>query len=182
MKQTTREMTPLDAERVVDYFSNSDEAYLKGMGAEKSKLPPREDWIVAIQAELDKPYKEKSLYYVIWEVDGEAIGHSNINNISFGQEAFMHLHIWKKENRRFGNGLDLVRLSIPKYFELFQLETLRCEPFAGNPAPVRLLEHVGFEFVEIYETTPSIICLPQEVRKFEMSRERFLSLDHFHRS
>lgn len=182
MKTSTREMTPTDAERVVDYFSNSDEGYLKGMGAEKSKLPPREDWVAAIQAELDKPFEEKQLYYVIWEVEGEAIGHSNINNFTFGKEAFMHLHIWQKENRRFGNGLQLIKQTIPKYFKNFQLERLRCEPFAGNPAPVKLLEQAGFEFVEIYETTPSIICFPQEVRRFEMSKERFLSLDHFHKS
>lgn len=180
MKTTTREMTPTDVERVVDYFSNADAAYLKGMGADKSKLPVREEWIAAIQAELNKSFDEKQLYYVIWEVDGKPIGHSNINNITFGQEAFMHLHIWEKENRRFGNGLELVKQSIPKYFEYFQLETLRCEPFAGNPAPVRLLEQVGFEFSEIYETTPSIICFPQEVRRFEMSKNRFESLAHFH--
>jgi len=180
MKTSTREMTPTDAEQVVDYFSNADEAYLQGMGADKSKLPVREEWIAAIQAELNKSFKEKKLYYVIWEVDGKAIGHSNINHITFGQEAFMHLHIWEMQNRRFGNGLELVKQSIPKYFELFQLQKLRCEPFAGNAAPVRLLEQVGFEFVEIYETTPSIICFPQEVRRFEMSKSRFESIAHFH--
>ncbi|SMD33270.1 Protein N-acetyltransferase, RimJ/RimL family [Reichenbachiella faecimaris] len=179
MKTTTREMIPADAERVVDYFSNADVAYLKGMGADKSKLPAREEWIAAIQAELNKPFEEKQLYYVIWEVDGKAIGHSNINHITLGQEAYMHLHIWEKENRRFGHGLELVKQSIPKYFEHFQLQKLRCEPFAGNTAPVHLLEQAGFEFVEIYETTPSIICFPQEVRRFEMSKTRFLNLDHF---
>lgn len=177
MITSTREMTPADAERVVDYFSTADADYLKGMGAEKSKLPAREDWIAAIQAELDKPFEEKQLYYVVWEVDGEAIGHSNINNITFGKEAFMHLHIWQKENRRFGSGAALVKQSIPKYFEHFQLEKLRCEPFAGNPAPTRLLEQVGFEFVEIYETTPSIICFPQQVKRYEMSKSQFLALN-----
>lgn len=180
MKTSTREMSPTDAERVVDYFSTADVAYLKGMGAEKSKLPAREEWVTAILAELDKPFEEKQLYYVIWEVAGKAIGHSNINHISFGQEAFMHLHIWKKENRKYGYGLELVKQSIPKYFGLFQLQKLRCEPFTGNPAPVRLLEQAGFEFVEIYETTPSIICFPQEVRRFEMSKNRFESLAYFH--
>lgn len=173
MKTSTREMTPTDAERVVDYFSNADAAYLKGMGADKSKLPAREEWIAAIQAELNKPFKEKQLYYVIWEVDGKSIGHSNINNITFGQEAFMHLHIWEKENRRFGSGLELVKQSIPKYFKHFQLETLRCEPFAGNPAPVRLLEQVGFEFVKAYETVPSIVCFSQLVNSYEIKKDRF---------
>lgn len=180
MKSSTRDMTPADAVQVVDYFSNSEAAYLKGMGADKSKLPAREDWIAAIQAELNKPFEKKQLYYVIWEVDDKAIGHSNINNITFGYEGYMHLHIWEKKNRKFGNGLELVKQSIPKYFEHFQLETLRCEPFAGNPAPVKLLKQVGFQFVEIYETVPSIICFPQEVRRFEMSKNRFENLVHFH--
>ena len=177
MTISTREMNPSDAEKVVDYFSNATEEYLSGMGADKSKLPAREDWIKAIEKELNKPFKEKQLYYVIWEVDRRAIGHSNINNISYGQEAFMHLHIWEKEDRQFGNGLELVRKSIPKYFENFKLQKLRCEPYALNPAPTKVLERAGFVFKEIYETTPSIICYPQSVKRYEMSLSQYLMLD-----
>ena len=175
MTTSIREMKPTDASQVVDYFVNAEADYLTGMGASKDKLPPREQWTAAIQKELDKPNEEKQLYYVIWEVDGKSIGHSNINNISFGKEAFMHLHIWDKD-RRFGNGLELVRQSIPKYFQHFELEKLRCEPYALNPAPTKVLEAVGFEFVETYETTPSIICFPQLVRRYEMTKSKFEDL------
>ncbi|MEO9966443.1 MAG: GNAT family protein [Reichenbachiella sp.] len=177
MITSIREMNASDVDRIVDYFMNADADYLSGMGADKSKLPARTDWIRSIKDELDKPFEEKSLYYVIWQVDGEAIGHSNINNITFGKEAFMHLHIWEKKNRRFGNGLDLVRLSIPKYFQHFELETLRCEPYAFNPAPVKVLETAGFEYKNTYETTPSIICSPQQVKRYEMSKSQFIVLN-----
>jgi len=177
MSSTVREMTPADAARVVNYFINADADYLSGMGADKSKLPRRADWVNKIEEELGKPFEEKEIYYVIWQVDGKAIGHSNINNITFGKEAFMHLHIWEKQHRRFGSGLDLVKQSIPKYFKHFELEKLRCEPYAFNPAPTKVLEAAGFEYKDTYETTPSIICFPQQVKRYEMSKSQFLALD-----
>ena len=176
MKTSIREMTPADIPQVVDYFILADANYLKGMGADKDKLPGRAEWIKKIELELGKPFHEKEIYYVIWQVDNQAIGHSNINQISYGKQANMHLHIWDRKNRRGGHGPELVRSSIPRYFENFQLKTLVCEPYAGNPAPLKTLEEAGFEFVRTYETTPGVICFPQTVRRYEMSKARYEQL------
>ncbi|MEO9806310.1 MAG: GNAT family protein [Reichenbachiella sp.] len=168
-----REMLPADVERVVDYFVQATQDFLRGMGADKSKLPERANWIERIKHELDIPFDQKEIYYVIWQVDGRAIGHSNVNQIEFGKHASMHLHIWESKDRQGGNGLDLVRQTIPIYFDKFRLEKLICEPYALNPAPNRALEKVGFEFIRSYETIPGIICFHQLVNRYEMSRIRF---------
>jgi len=43
MNLTVREMQLSDIEKIVDYFVNADLEFLKGMGADKSKLPKREE-------------------------------------------------------------------------------------------------------------------------------------------
>ena len=93
MSLSVREMTLSDIEHIVDYFVNADDDFLTGMGADKSKLPKREEWIKKLQLEHNKSYSEKEFYYIIWCIDDLPVGHSNINNIVFGQTATMHLHL-----------------------------------------------------------------------------------------
>ena len=85
----------------------------------------------------------------------------------------MHLHIWNRDKRRSGNGLNFIKETIPYYFDNFEIEKLICEPYALNPAPIKVLEKVGFEFVRKYDTTPGWISFYQPVIKYEMSRDRF---------
>jgi len=89
-------------ERVVDYFLSADDALLSGMGVERSNLPTRETWVDRIASDLERNDREKQTFYVSWIYDGEAVGHSNINALRFGDEATMHLHIWKPDLRHRG--------------------------------------------------------------------------------
>jgi len=166
-------MQESDIAFIVSYFVDADPDYLLSLGAEKSKLPASEEWAELLVNEIDKPFLEKEFHYVIWQVNGEAVGHSNINKIVYGESAAMHLHIWKGDNRRKGVGSSLLRQSISNYFENFDLQKLICEPYAQNLAPNKLLKEVGFEFIRAYDTTPGLICFHQTVNSFELSRSRF---------
>ena len=171
-------MKESDVELIVDYFVNADPDYLIGMGADKSKLPDRTEWIEKILAEINKPIREKDLYYLIWQKGSEPFGHSTINKIEYGKYASMHLHIWRSDNRRNGTGLNLLKQTIPFYFEHFELEKLICEPYALNPAPTNILKEIGFEFVRAYDTTPGSICFYQTVTRYEISRDRFYEVNN----
>ena len=70
-----RELEASDIGKIVDYFIQADSCFLKGMGAEKSKLPKRETWIQNLQFELFKPYIIKDNYYIIWLIDKQPVGH-----------------------------------------------------------------------------------------------------------
>jgi RimJ/RimL family protein N-acetyltransferase len=160
-----------DYERVVDYFLNADDALLTGMGVERSKLPARKTWVDRIAADLERDDREKQTFYVSWICDGEPIGHSNINTIKFGDQANMHLHIWKPNLRRRGLGVEFVRRSVDIYFDRFKLEKLICEPWAQNAAPNRCLTKVGFRFVRRYRTVPSPINVELEANRYELTLE-----------
>ena len=90
---SVREMRQNDIEFIVDYFLQASPEFLKGMGADKDKLPSRSVWIKKLESELIKPYPSKEFYYIIWLLDGIPVGHSNINHIDYKNTAKMHLHL-----------------------------------------------------------------------------------------
>jgi RimJ/RimL family protein N-acetyltransferase len=130
-----REIKEQDFSSIVNYFLDADKEFLLGMGVDSSKLPKRKEWLNLLLAEHTKPVERKKFFYVIWLLNSEPVGHSNINKISFGEEAYMHLHLWHADRRKNGMGFELTKKSIPYYFDHFQLKRLYCEPSAFNPAP-----------------------------------------------
>jgi RimJ/RimL family protein N-acetyltransferase len=169
-----REMKLKDAESIVRYFHDGTPEFHKLLGVDPSKLPSVEDWIKLIHSEHALPLEQKQFFYVIWLYDGKPIGHSNINKIVYGQEAYMHLHVWTADKRHQGIGSSLVRLSLPYYFTNFKLNELFCEPHAVNPAPNKTLERTGFELVKEYDTVPGWINFHQPVKRWRMSKNGFL--------
>jgi len=172
MKLTVREIQVNEIEKIVDYFINADAEFIKGMGADKSKLPKKKEWIEKLESEVKKPYSEKEYHYIIWLFNKRAVGHSNINNIEFGKSAKMHLHLWNNDKRKRGLGLKFLRLTIPYYFKNFGLEKIICEPFSKNIAPNKVLKKMDFKLVRTYETTPGSINFYQMVNRYEMKREQ----------
>ena len=165
-----RELASDDFESVVDYFLNADESYLYRMGVDVNKLPKRNEWLTLLREEFDLPIREKKFYYLIWLFNDVPLGHSNINRIVFGEEAYMHLHMWSVDARRKGLGAEFIKLCIPQYFDKFHLKRLYCAPNAMNPAPNRTLEKLGFEFIKQYTTTPGWINYYQPVNLWCLHR------------
>jgi len=173
MKLTVREWLLADIPAIVSYFTEADEGFLKGMGAEKAKLPTRADWEQKLRSEFEKPLEEKSFFYIIWLAEGQPVGHCNIDKIQFGETATMHLHIWNTGIRKQGMGTEFVCLSIPYFFQQFNLQVLAYEPFAENPAPNRTLVKAGFQFVQSIYKTPGWINFPQTVNRYELTQKAF---------
>jgi RimJ/RimL family protein N-acetyltransferase len=168
---SVREMRQDDIELIIQYWLSADPVFLAGMGVDLSKMPSKEEWNKMLHEQLSQSYKEKKSYCMIWLVDGEPVGHSNVNKIIFGEEAYMHLHLWKPGKRKKGFGVELVRKTIPWFFQNLQLKKLYCEPYALNPAPNRVLEKVGFSFVKEYRTTPGWLNFEQSVKRWEVGLE-----------
>ena len=157
-------------ELMLDYFYKADEPFLRGMGVDPLKLPPRDKWLDALLVDHEKPDTERDRFYLIWIFRGERVGHSSINKIIHGTEAFIHLHLWNSKLRKAGLGMEFARRSANFYFERFNLKKLVCEPWAENPAPNRVLEKLGFTFVRRYRTIPVVIAYEQDVNRYELRR------------
>lgn len=166
---SVQEATVVDIPSIVDYFHTCPEEQLVKMGIDKSKLLP--DFKEVLSDQLELPSELKQLYCLVWVIDGEIIGHSNINKIVYGKEAYIHMHIWHPQHRRSGLAHQLVRQSMSVYFEKFHLLRLLCEPNARNEAPNRTLARAGFTKVDSYTCVPGWINFEQEVNLWQITRE-----------
>lgn len=170
---SVREIEEKDIEPITHYWLSSSPAFLQGMGAEPKKIPGKDQWREMLLEQIGQSYEQKKSYCIIWELNSKAIGHSNINKIIFGEEAYMHLHVWYEETRKKGLGASFVKLTIPWFFKNYHLKNLFCEPYALNPAPNKTMEKTGFEFVKEYITTPGWLNFEQQVKLWRMSYDNF---------
>ncbi len=117
---------------------------------------------------------------MIWQINDIPVGHSHINNIIFGKQAYMHLHLWNSYNRQKGNGTYYVTESLKYYFEKFRLEKIFCQPNSLNNAPNKTLERAGFEFIKTYETIPGWLNFKQFVNLWRLEQIKFYNLQAGH--
>lgn len=178
MKLSVREIQQQDIEPLTNYWVKGAPEYLIGMGVDLQKLPSQEEFAMMLNCQLNTPLKEKKSYCIIWLEDGIAVGHSNINKIIFGEEAYMHLHLWNIKSRKKGNGSAFLKLTFPFYFKNYQLKKLYCEPYALNPAPNKTLKKAGFIFIKKHTCVPGPLNFEQEVNLWEMSAERYKTLNN----
>jgi [ribosomal protein S5]-alanine N-acetyltransferase len=129
-------------------------------------------------ADFAKPLAERQSFYVCWHLDGAPVGHSNVNRLQYGHQAFVHLHLWQAVRRREGLGLMLFRMSIEQYVSRLRLQFIFCEPYAANPAPNRVLQKAGFRFVRTYRTTPGPLNFEQDVNRWELDTTAGLTEPH----
>lgn len=173
---SVRPITEQDIPLIIDYWLTATEAHLRSMGADPQKIPSREEWNAMLNAQLAAALPDKKAYAIIMLADNEPVGHCNINNISFGEEAHMHLHVWQSNRRKTGIGLGCVQMAIPLFFEAFNLKRLICEPYALNPAPNKTLGKLGFILTGQYRGIPGAVSFEQDVNRWELSREKFANL------
>ncbi|MEO8568455.1 MAG: GNAT family protein [Ginsengibacter sp.] len=173
---SVREIRESDISLIIDYWYDADDEFLYGLGVDINKIPSKEKWQNMFMEQISKPYQNKKSYCIIWEADGIPIGHSNVNKILFGQEAYMHLHIWKKEFRKIGYGARLVKMTLPLFFENLKLKNLYCEPYALNPSPNETLKSIGFEFINEYVTIPGFLNFEQKVNLWKLSHKKLKTI------
>lgn len=173
---SVREIQAEDIEMLTEYWLQADATFLRGMGVDTSKLPDKEGWKNILSEQLSLSYKQKKSYCIIWLLNDKPIGHSNVNKIIFGEEAYMHLHMWNAPARKKGLGTRFVKMTLPFYFKNLEVKKIYCEPYALNPAPNKTMEKAGFQFVKEYTTTPGWLNFEQPVRLWEMSYEKFNEL------
>lgn len=170
---TVREIQNSDIDLITQYWLTADPDFLISMGVDLAKMLDKEEWIKMLSEQLVQPYPGKKSYCTIWQIDNQAVGHSNVNKIKFGEEAFMHLHSWSSENRKKGIGSIFVKMSLPYFFENLKLKKIYCEPYALNPAPNKTLEKAGFTFIKEYITIPGILNFEQPVNLWELTYEQY---------
>lgn len=141
----------------VAYFHEATDEQLARLGVDRARLPEPGEWQARFASNLELPLEQRSEYGVAWQLDGMLVGFSTTDQIEFGKEAHMHLHIVDPERRAAGLGSQFVRLSAAHYCEALRLVRLYCEPNAFNIAPNRTLQRAGFRYVRSRRGRPAPI-------------------------
>jgi RimJ/RimL family protein N-acetyltransferase len=170
MQLSVREMKLSEVNLVIDYFFHSTAEFLDAMGVDPSRLLAPEAWYAKMEVEFALPLRRRQWFPVIWLLDGDPVGYSSCDRITFGEQANMHLHVTRPELRRQGIGTECVRKSIEIYFENFRLKKLFCQPYALNVQAHRTLQKVGFKYVKTYMTVPGPINYHQAVTQWVIDR------------
>jgi len=87
-------------EAMVDYFLLAGDAFLRGMGVDTNRLPPKDKWLRELLADHKVADDKKDRFYLAWIHNGRQVGHSSINKIRVGEEAYFHLHLWHPHLRK----------------------------------------------------------------------------------
>jgi RimJ/RimL family protein N-acetyltransferase len=167
---SVREMHVSEVGIRIRYFHEASDDFLIALGVDRELLPDPEAWLSFHERDYERPLTERENYALVWELDGQAVGFSSLDHIVFGEEAFMHLHIVEPSGRRQGLGANFVKLSASKYFEVFELKHLYCEPNALNAAPNRTLQRAGFTYLFSHETIPGPINFRQVTTRWALER------------
>ena len=173
---SVRELQASDIDLIAQYWLGAEASFLEGMGVDLAKMPDKEHWTTMLSEQLRQSMEEKQSYCIIWQAEGRPVGHCNVNKIIFGEEAYMHLHLWEAGVRTRGLGSALVKMTLPYFFNNLKLKKLYCEPYALNPSPNKTLAKVGFEFVKEYITTPGRLNFEQPVNRWVLSVENYRQL------
>lgn len=170
-------MSKDDINDIVDYWHNSSDTHLESMGVDLSKLPTQENMVSYLETQISLPITEKTSFALIWWLDGKKIGHCNLNQIVYGEQAQLHLHIWDPSIRNKGAGSLLILESLDSFFRNMKLKRIYCEPYALNDAPNRTLKKVGFTLIKKHTIIPGSINFLQEVNHWEMTLGQFKDLE-----
>lgn len=170
------ELQPAHLPQLADYWFTSPSVYLESLGVDVQKLPSRADFIARISEQIALSPTERNSFALVWQLNGAAVGHANLNPFVFAKEGYLHLHLWQGEARQQGLGMAFLQQSLPIFFESLQLQQIICEPYGHNPAPNALLAKAGFTFVKTYRTIPGSINFEQEVHRWQLKRTDWAAL------
>ena len=174
---TVRPAKISDADSIINYWKSYSPADLERMGVDATKFLAFDDWRKNLHELIQTPLAQAKVFYLIWEVESEAIGFNSLKNIVFGDSGEMHLHMWRKDFRGKGFGGTLFCLAALKFYELFSLKKIICEPKSTNPLPNRMLQKVGFKLVGRRVAASSELALVCELNTYQIDRptaERYL--------
>ena len=165
-----REMKLAEVSVRIDYFHEASDEHLRALGVDRALLPTRQEWIDFYELDYSRPISERLNYTLVWELDDTIAGFSSADEIAFGEQAFMHLHILDQAYRRSGLGTQFVNQSEKTYFRTLRLQRLYCQPNALNVAPNRTLQRAGFRYVFTKTMAPSPINFSQPITRWVLDQ------------
>lgn len=168
---TVRPMTREDIAGYVRYICELSAQDIARMGLDPERIPSPQALHEDLEIQRTTPLEQAKAYTLVWQVDGEPIGHTSLKDIVHGEHGGMHLHMWRADLRGKGYGPKLFCMAAVEFYERLRLDSIVCEPKSTNPMPNGLLRKVGFPLVRTYIGRSSDLSAVTELNRYEIKRD-----------
>jgi RimJ/RimL family protein N-acetyltransferase len=129
---------------IVDYWHNSDEAFLDSMGVDHAKITSREATAAKFIDSIPSNRGEFSRMTLIFKHDNKPIGYTNVN-FDKDRIGYAHVHIINANYRQIGFVARLFKRCIDIYKNEFDVKDLRFQTNTENRRINRYLEKMGYK-------------------------------------
>lgn len=173
MKISVRDITRSDVDRVMDYLYRSPNGFIESIAIDPKKLAPEsENRTLLLQRirEIEMGNCSQSQSLIILK-DGVPVGHHSVNQITAGESAIFHAHIWRPEHRRLGIGTHSYPLACSVFMKRFALKRILFKTPIQNRGAIELKRRLGIReigqenisFGLVRDNTPALV--------FELTRD-----------
>jgi RimJ/RimL family protein N-acetyltransferase len=142
MELSVRPLTAEHFDGFINYWLGLSQAEIERLGVATDRLPSAARMRSDLEAMVAAPDNRVRSFVLAWCINGEAIGHSSLKDIVWGDAGSIHLHMWRANLRGKGCGPFLFCMAAVDFYERFKLKRIICEPKADNKPPNRLLHRI----------------------------------------
>jgi RimJ/RimL family protein N-acetyltransferase len=177
---TVRPLAAEDLDGYIAYFTRSPKADAERMALDVNRVPSATRLRSDLEAMIAAPLDRVRSFVLVWCLDGKAVGHSSLKDITLGDCGSIHLHMWRADLRGKGYGPRLFCLSALDFYKRFSLKRIICEPKADNPMANRMLKKIGFPLVLTHVAASSELSIVCELNRYEILRDVAERYAHAH--
>jgi RimJ/RimL family protein N-acetyltransferase len=173
-KVVFRDLIEVDVETIVRYWHDTDPAFLRSLGADLSKLEPRE----ATRERLLKSVRRKSVpakAYFVFESEAELLAYTNLN-FRTESDACAHFHLLKRTPRIKAIMYVLFPRVIYTFFTRFPLQRIEMQTLPENRNIDRLLKRFHLTPTRKFMDNPDGFGRAGELNIWELTRSNLRRL------
>jgi RimJ/RimL family protein N-acetyltransferase len=172
-----RDLRESDIPLILGYWYHSPPGYIASMGVDVSKMPSEDEMRKSLRNKVktNRRLLHSKLNALVILVNREPIGFHTLTSIKEGDSGIFHAHIWKKELRGQGIGLQSYPEACRLFMERFDLQRIHFRTPAQNVGAIRVKEKLGIRCVGEETLDFDIIKKGTLGRIFELTRQECFS-------
>lgn len=168
-----RDLTEEDIPKLVSYWADASPEYIRSIGAEPRKVPPREKLAELYRTALPGAGPQRPrVFFVAETAEGHVIGYTNLL-IKSKDESYAHVHILDPEYRGKGLAQALFPLAIQCFFAVTEVSKILLQTSPENERVNRLLQTVGLTPERTYLDNPDGMARPGAFNVYTLERHLF---------
>jgi RimJ/RimL family protein N-acetyltransferase len=172
------DFTSSDVVLLMDYYYDSPQEQLEKMSIDRFGMVSRELFSNSIiqKIENNSTLKESKLDYVKIIYKEKSIGTHSVTEITEGQSAVFHAHIWDKSMQGKGVGRISYVKALNLFFERFNLQQMEFRTPIINIAANRVKESLGMNSLGVMDLVEPYLLDGTQANKYILTKDELTML------